>query len=84
MAKVAFIMDNIFEDSEFQVPYDKVREAGHEAVIVGMEAGKELTRKNGTKATVEQMAHDVVNFLAWAAEPEMEARKRRGLSLARS
>ena len=34
---------------------------------------------DGTKATVEQMAHDVVNFLQWAAEPEMEARKRMGV-----
>lgn len=59
MAKVAFIMDNIFEDSEFQVPYDKVREAGHEAVIVGMEAGKELTGKNGTKATVDKGSSEV-------------------------
>ncbi len=34
---------------------------------------------DGTKATVEQMAFDVVNFLQWAAEPEMEARKRMGV-----
>lgn len=32
-----------------------------------------------TKATVDQMAHDVVNFLQWAAEPEMESRKRMGI-----
>lgn len=32
-----------------------------------------------TKATVEQMSHDVVNFLQWAAEPEMENRKRMGI-----
>ncbi|MDA8001191.1 MAG: cytochrome c1, partial [Alphaproteobacteria bacterium] len=34
---------------------------------------------DGTPATVEQMSHDVVNFLAWAAEPEMETRKATGL-----
>ena len=34
---------------------------------------------DGTKATVEQMALDVTNFLQWAAEPEMEARKRMGV-----
>ena len=33
---------------------------------------------DGTKATVEQMAHDVVTFMAWAADPKMEARKRLG------
>jgi protease I len=59
MAKVAFIMDQIFEDSEFQVPYDKVREAGHEAVVVGMETGRELTGKNGTKVTVDKGSSEV-------------------------
>ncbi len=33
---------------------------------------------DGTAASVEQMAWDVVNFLQWAAEPEMEDRKRVG------
>lgn len=33
---------------------------------------------DGTKATVENMAWDVTNFLQWTAEPEMEDRKRIG------
>lgn len=33
---------------------------------------------DGTPATVEQMASDVVHFLNWTAEPELEARKRIG------
>ena len=40
------------------------------------EDGVEYT--DGTAATVEQMARDVTNFLQWAAEPEMEQRKRIG------
>lgn len=32
-----------------------------------------------TKATLDQQAKDVVNFLQWAAEPEMEDRKRMGI-----
>jgi ubiquinol-cytochrome c reductase cytochrome c1 subunit len=36
---------------------------------------------DGTKASVEQMAKDVATFLAWTAEPEMEARKRLGLKV---
>ncbi len=36
---------------------------------------------DGTKATVEQMATDVSAFLAWAAEPKMEARKHLGLQV---
>ena len=31
-----------------------------------------------TPETVDQYAHDVVNFLAWASEPKMEQRKRLG------
>ncbi|GAA5027028.1 type 1 glutamine amidotransferase domain-containing protein [Actinopolymorpha pittospori] len=59
MAKVAFLVDQIFEDSEFQVPYDVVRDAGHEAVVVGMRAGRELTGKKGAKITVEKGSADV-------------------------
>ena len=33
---------------------------------------------DGTKATNEQMAKDVVTFLAWAAEPHLEARHKIG------
>jgi ubiquinol-cytochrome c reductase cytochrome c1 subunit len=36
---------------------------------------------DGTKATIEQMANDVVTFLSWAAEPEMEERKRLGVKV---
>ncbi len=34
-----------------------------------------------TKATVGQMARDVTVFLAWAAEPELEDRKRMGIKV---
>ncbi len=36
---------------------------------------------DGTKATVAQMAEDVTTFLAWAAEPELEERKRLGVKV---
>jgi ubiquinol-cytochrome c reductase cytochrome c1 subunit len=36
---------------------------------------------DGTKATVNQMAEDVTTFMAWAAEPEMEERKRLGIKV---
>jgi ubiquinol-cytochrome c reductase cytochrome c1 subunit len=36
---------------------------------------------DGTPATVEQMSEDVVTFLAWAAEPEMETRKQMGIAV---
>jgi len=36
---------------------------------------------DGTKATVDQMSKDVVNFLQWASEPEMEQRKALGFKV---
>jgi ubiquinol-cytochrome c reductase cytochrome c1 subunit len=38
-----------------------------------------VTFADGTEASVDQMARDVSAFLTWAAEPEMEARKRTGI-----
>lgn len=42
-------------------------------------ANDQVAYTDGTKATVEQMAHDVATFLTWAANPEMEERKRLGV-----
>ena len=41
----------------------------------------QLTYADNTKATVDQMAKDVVTFLAWASEPESEARRRLGIKV---
>ena len=60
MAKVAFILDEMFEDSEFQVPYDRVKEAGHVPVIVGLQSGKRLEGKKGeVTITTEAASSDV-------------------------
>jgi ubiquinol-cytochrome c reductase cytochrome c1 subunit len=36
---------------------------------------------DGTEATVDRMATDVASFLAWAAEPELETRRRMGVRI---
>ncbi len=41
----------------------------------------QVTYQDGTHATVEQEARDLVNFLQWAAEPEMEDRKHMGIKV---
>ncbi len=40
-----------------------------------------VTYADGTKATVDQMAYDVANFLAWASAPKLEIRKETGLKV---
>jgi protease I len=47
MARVAFLLADDFEDSEFRVPYDKVRAAGHEPVVIGVRAGIQVLGKKG-------------------------------------
>ena len=36
---------------------------------------------DGTKATIDQQARDVVTFLTWAGEPKMEERKQMGFKV---
>lgn len=59
--RVAFIMDEMFEDSEFRVPFERVKEAGHEPVIVGLEAGKEISGKKGKETVKTEVAIDQVS-----------------------
>ena len=51
---------------------------GHQIAMPPPLQADSVTYADGTKATVAQEARDVVQFLAWAAEPEMEARKQTG------
>lgn len=45
MARIAFIIADTFEDSEFRVPYDRLRQAGHEITVIGSEPGTPIQGK---------------------------------------
>jgi cytochrome c1 len=53
--------------------------AGHQIAMAPPLVEGIVEYEDGTEATVSQMAHDVTTFLAWAAEPELEERKRLGV-----
>ena len=57
--------------------YDKYF-PGHQIAMPPPLSDDIVTYSDGTKATVAQEAHDVVTFLAWAADPHTEDRKRTG------
>jgi protease I len=60
MARVAFIVDQLFEDSEFRVPYERVRGAGHEAVVIAVDSKEELAGKRGQEKVKADRAIDQV------------------------
>lgn len=54
MARIAVIVDELYEDSELNDPVAAFRKAGHDVVLVGMEEGRTVRGKNeGTRATIE-------------------------------
>ena len=66
--------------SSWSGPKDKVPYGGFLAMPFQLTPDR-VTFDDGTKATTEQEAHDVVTFLAWAAEPHAEERKQTGLAV---
>lgn len=54
---------------------------GHVIAMAPPLAEDAVEYQDGTKASVAQMAKDVSTFLAWTAEPELEARKSMGLKV---
>jgi protease I len=59
--KVACLLANGFEDNEFRKPYDALREAGHDVVIVGLESGEKLDGYKGIEkgVTVDKSVSEV-------------------------
>ena len=55
--------------------------AGHQIAMPPPLSEGQVQYADGTEASVEQMSRDVTAFLAWTAEPELEARKRLGVKV---
>jgi protease I len=60
MAKVAFVLAEDFEDSEFRVPYDRIRGAGHQVTVIGTEAAKVVKGKQGKETFTPEVTPDQV------------------------
>jgi len=54
---------------------------GHQIAMPPPLNDNSVTYADGTQATLDQEAYDVVNFLAWAAEPTLEDRHRTGIKV---
>lgn len=58
--RIACLLGPDFEDSEFRVPYDRFRGAGHEVTIIGLERGARLKGKKGREEVVTDVGIDQV------------------------
>jgi cytochrome c1 len=70
--------------ADFEVPeggYYNVSFPGHVIAMPPPLNPDQVTYADGTPATVEQMSKDVSQFLMWAAEPKLEARKQTGIKV---
>jgi len=49
MARIAFVLGEDFEDSEFRKPYDSLREAGHQVEVLGTKGTQKVKGKKGSE-----------------------------------
>lgn len=61
MAKVAFLLAPGFEDSEMKNPYEAIKEAGHETVIIGNAKGVVCEGKKKTVSYQTELAAGEAN-----------------------
>jgi protease I len=52
MTKIACLIENDFEDSEYSKPADSFEKAGHEIIHIGFKKGEEVIGKNGKASAV--------------------------------
>lgn len=60
VAKIAVVITDMFEDSEYTSPREALEAAGHELTTIELEAGKTVTGKSeGTKVTIDKAVSEV-------------------------
>ncbi len=60
MSRIAIIITDMFEDSEYSEPAKAFKKAGHELVHVGLKAGKTVKgKKQGTVVEIDKEVKDV-------------------------
>ena len=60
MAKIATVLANLFEDSEYTQPKKALEAAGHDVVTIGVKAGEIVQGKtDGTEVTIEKAIDEV-------------------------
>jgi protease I len=56
--RIACVLAEGFEDSEFKKPYDAFRDAGHEVVVIGAKKGEKIEGKQGKEKTKADLGID--------------------------
>jgi protease I len=60
MAKIAVLLENMFEDVEYTKPEEAYKKAGHQITLIGVQKGKIVKgKKLGTEVRIEKTISDV-------------------------
>lgn len=59
--KIACVLAQGFEDSEFRVPYDRLKKEGYQVDVIGLEAGEELRGYKGREKVKAEKGIDEVD-----------------------
>jgi len=54
--KIACVLGQGFEDSEFRVPYDRLKQEGYQVDVIGLKAGEELKGYKGRETVKAEKA----------------------------
>ena len=57
--KIACVLGVHFEDSEFRIPYDRLKEEGYQVDVIGLKAGEELPGYKGKGGIFGDFLHCV-------------------------